>query len=464
MFNLNFLKKPASPAAPESQPNRCHFQHQNGRRCRLPVADKTTPFCGTHRDMLSLAKTKEEKQAEAAAITAEIYGPVKNLDSATAIHHVLSNLFRLTLQDRIPQRKAAQLTTQLRLALRTLEARRSETTTAKLFPQNHGDLLDLLALLTGNEINEQTAATHPACPERTRREHVAREGSAVDSEPGPELVEAELAPPASCRDKVQAPTSATNPDPENQHTVVAASVRSPGSGQSPRSEETQDPSTAANRTTVAPQSTAASSATSNRTAHSDTEYSATAAAPGPAVQQINRAVRDQYLSAEGQRTVPLRGTQSANSSRAFRDEIFRSTNRGSQEPRKNWFSKWFSKTQENPAPPDHRSRADFASDTHAGDLFLARPDEEFTDATSAEPQFPYQSSTEVAPPSQPSPYLFDDHVLWIGPKPNQINWALLEESKKAYLRYLRQAYPPPMNGYHFIPPDELPLWLRPKRR
>jgi hypothetical protein len=145
MFNLNFLKKSNS----EAQPNRCHFQHQNGRRCRLPVADETTPFCGTHRDMLAEAKTREEREAESAAILAEVYGPVKNLDSAVAINHVLSNLFRLTLEGRIPQRKAALLTSMCRTLLRSVEAAHREASNANLFPGNNTDLLNLLAAIQG---------------------------------------------------------------------------------------------------------------------------------------------------------------------------------------------------------------------------------------------------------------------------------------------------------------------------
>jgi hypothetical protein len=348
MFNLNFLKKPA----PDSQPNRCHFQHQNGRRCRLPVADATTPFCGTHRDMLSLARTKEEREAEIASITAEIYGPVKNLDSATAIHHVLSNLFRLTLQDRIPQRKAAQLTTQLRALLKSLEARRHEIATANLFPHNHRSVLDLLTLLNG---------------ENTQSQH--------------SVVAAGL----------------VYPEPSN-----SGRRDSPGSGQDAGYEEIPDFSDAADHVTVAPHSSL----------HRDRDR--TCAAVFTEVNSTSN-LKPEHIANLTLVTPPS-------------ETHFTTPNVSSQFP----------------APPT------------PGEASLA--------ATNAGLDFTYESSTEVAAPTQPSPFLFDDHVLWIGPKPDQINWALLEESKKAYLRYLRQAYPPPMNGYPYIPPDKLPLWLRPNRR
>jgi hypothetical protein len=157
MFNLNIFKK---PAAPDSQPDRCHFQHQNGRRCRLPVADETTPLCGTHRDMFSRAdaqaKTREEHEAESVAILAEVYGPVKNLDSAVAIHHVLSNLFRLTLEGRIPQRKAALLTSMCRTLLKSVEAAHREISDAKLFPGSNPGVLRLLSLLNGESFESES--------------------------------------------------------------------------------------------------------------------------------------------------------------------------------------------------------------------------------------------------------------------------------------------------------------------
>lgn len=184
MFNLNFLKKSPSPESPESQPDRCHFQHQNGRRCRLPIADPSTDFCGTHRDMLDQARTKEDRDAETAAITAEIYGPVKSLDSAVAITHVLGNLFRLTLEGRVPQRKAALLTSMCRALLRSVESARNEITNANLFPQNNTDLLNLLSLLNGDDAESETVAPNSSSAVFSASDPISAQGPGVQRRSG----------------------------------------------------------------------------------------------------------------------------------------------------------------------------------------------------------------------------------------------------------------------------------------
>jgi hypothetical protein len=122
-----FRSKPSEPVPPSAE--RCHHHYDNGSRCRLGLAEGSELFCGRHLETGQLSKTgvtREQSEAELAAVYAEVMGPFENLDSAVAITQVLSNLFRLTLQGRIPQRKAALLTSQCRASLRSVESARKE--------------------------------------------------------------------------------------------------------------------------------------------------------------------------------------------------------------------------------------------------------------------------------------------------------------------------------------------------
>jgi hypothetical protein len=48
-------------------------------------------------------------------------------------------------------------------------------------------------------------------------------------------------------------------------------------------------------------------------------------------------------------------------------------------------------------------------------------------------------------------------AIWIGPKPDQINWARLVYEQREYERYLRETYGVTFEGHHLVPPDKLPL-------
>ena len=94
---------------------RCQHRTRTGRRCRHSVSDAAAGLCSKH--VQSRRKYREE-----ADLTAVLVGQLTQLNSASDINQVLSNLFRLLTQDRIAARRAAVLAYIGNLLLRTLPA------------------------------------------------------------------------------------------------------------------------------------------------------------------------------------------------------------------------------------------------------------------------------------------------------------------------------------------------------
>jgi hypothetical protein len=497
------------PPKPTEPTNRCHHHYDNRSRCQLPIAEGSTVFCGRHSKSGKLSRsgrTRDQREAELAAVLTQLYGPVKDLDSAVALNHVLSNLFRLTAEGRVAQRKAALLTYMSRQLLNTVHSKRTEISNTRIFPSLHPDIANLVALLTGTK-SEQAVVGAQLAVRAVPEGEAAAINTANISNPESEH-SAHVAPNSSLhRDRDSDRTCSafslnenSSADQDSPHGVVAAGLARPGSGQTLAIEDRpESTATTTNRATTAATSTVPNPLSQSHSPSTPAVASPSSAVPKPGESRLaatnagresthssstelppshrperhngftenDPALQDQHLSAEGPR-IPAQRDRRANLATDSSAEIFRSENRGSTETRKNWFSKWFSK-KENPASPDHRSadafyaagsasddlsRADFAMEAR-----LASRGLESSSTNPSTPKIRYtyaQALEETQRNSHTVPKEWDG-VCWIGPKPDQINWARLVYEQREYERYLRETYGVTFDGHHLVPPDRLPL-------
>jgi hypothetical protein len=92
---------------------RCQHRTPSGRRCRFPVPDSTASFCPAH-------FSHHIENSDFADLEQELFGDLKDIESASDINFVLANLFRLLAKNRIPTKRAAVLTYILQQLTRTL--------------------------------------------------------------------------------------------------------------------------------------------------------------------------------------------------------------------------------------------------------------------------------------------------------------------------------------------------------
>jgi hypothetical protein len=86
----------------DPQPNRCHFETSDGRRCRM-LRNGHPTLCLFHaRDELQILESQRLGSELSASLTGRFM-------TATDINFVLGNLFAATAQNRIPPRNAAVL-------------------------------------------------------------------------------------------------------------------------------------------------------------------------------------------------------------------------------------------------------------------------------------------------------------------------------------------------------------------
>jgi hypothetical protein len=83
---------------------RCRHKTASGRRCERQPASANYGFCPLH-----ASEGQRFRDAEAAAIASELFGPESNFGDATVVNQVLGKLFTLVAQGRIPVSTAALL-------------------------------------------------------------------------------------------------------------------------------------------------------------------------------------------------------------------------------------------------------------------------------------------------------------------------------------------------------------------
>jgi hypothetical protein len=140
--NLNsiHLKEPQMSESTKSRPAsknaipppgiRCTFTDLAGRQCRNLALRPTGKGASRKKSGLCLAHATEERQLrDAEAVAEELLGNTGTLDSTVAVNNVLRKIFELTVEDRIPMRKAALLTYQASLLLHSITGVKSEVHT-----------------------------------------------------------------------------------------------------------------------------------------------------------------------------------------------------------------------------------------------------------------------------------------------------------------------------------------------
>jgi len=109
---------------------RCQHRFANGSRCRLLAPDADSLFCPRH---LALNKANgvqpSENRFEAADLSPDLLGEVREFKSASDIHAFLARLLCLLAQNRVATRRAAVLAYITNQLLRTLAAIEHETET-----------------------------------------------------------------------------------------------------------------------------------------------------------------------------------------------------------------------------------------------------------------------------------------------------------------------------------------------
>jgi hypothetical protein len=90
--------------AETGQDLRCRHKTASGRRCERQPASANFGFCPLH-----AGEGQRFRDAEAAAIASELFGPESNFADATVVNQVLGKLFTLVAQGRIPVSTAALL-------------------------------------------------------------------------------------------------------------------------------------------------------------------------------------------------------------------------------------------------------------------------------------------------------------------------------------------------------------------
>ena len=92
---------------------RCQHRTPSGRRCRFSVQDASTAFCQAHFG-------HHLENSDFADLERELFGDLKDIETAADINFVLANLFRLLAKNLIPTKRAAVLTYILQQLTRTL--------------------------------------------------------------------------------------------------------------------------------------------------------------------------------------------------------------------------------------------------------------------------------------------------------------------------------------------------------
>lgn len=99
------ISRQEDPILSESgQDPRCRHKTASGRRCERQPASANYGFCSLH-----ASEGQRFRDAEAAAIASELFGPESNFGDPTVVNQVLGKLFTLVAQGRIPVSTAALL-------------------------------------------------------------------------------------------------------------------------------------------------------------------------------------------------------------------------------------------------------------------------------------------------------------------------------------------------------------------
>jgi hypothetical protein len=113
--------RPASKNAIPPPGIRCTFTDLAGRQCRNLALRPTGKGASRTKSGFCLAHATEERQLhDAEAVAEDLMGNTPTLNTAVGVNNVLSKLFELTVNDRIPMRKAAILTYQASLLLQSV--------------------------------------------------------------------------------------------------------------------------------------------------------------------------------------------------------------------------------------------------------------------------------------------------------------------------------------------------------
>jgi hypothetical protein len=100
---------------------RCTFTDLAGRQCRNLALRPTGADASRAKSGFCLAHATEERMLhDAEAVADEILGDAPAFKTAVGVNNILSKLFEMTINDRIPIRKAAILTYQASLILQSI--------------------------------------------------------------------------------------------------------------------------------------------------------------------------------------------------------------------------------------------------------------------------------------------------------------------------------------------------------
>jgi hypothetical protein len=105
---------------------RCKYVASSGRRCRAQAARDTSrasgfsAFCLPHAQM-------EQQYLDSESVAEDLFGPINDFRTNTAINEVLGNLLKLVAQNRIPLRNANALSYICQLLLNSNDGVRHET-------------------------------------------------------------------------------------------------------------------------------------------------------------------------------------------------------------------------------------------------------------------------------------------------------------------------------------------------
>jgi len=100
---------------------RCTHTTADGRRCRMPRVNSHVTLCGTHLEAQHRCLRTTTKPMVHDALTG-----ISDLNSATAIRHVLGNLAALLTDGRIDYRKATALANICQLLLQSVNMAKHE--------------------------------------------------------------------------------------------------------------------------------------------------------------------------------------------------------------------------------------------------------------------------------------------------------------------------------------------------
>ena len=94
---------------------RCAFLFPKGRRCRLPAAPHSLPYCPEHAPFAA-------QNPDTIDFSSALLGKLRDLQSPEDLRHVLGRIFLLTAQGRLTTKRAAVLTYNLQQQLHALTA------------------------------------------------------------------------------------------------------------------------------------------------------------------------------------------------------------------------------------------------------------------------------------------------------------------------------------------------------